>query len=202
MSAGEVERFKNDLATLEKATGLVPLYGREDVWADLAVSAAGLVAVVWALLPHGLPQQWGVLPLVLVVVGYLTWQRARHRRGSGRSGMARKRYTAELIGTGVVVVLAVVYRLWANELGISREVAGGAALFMLGGAVLVFALRERDRWPDLGFAIPTMLCGLAIPMLSVSTWVLIGGAFAIGGAITAGAITYRLRMDANGHAAD
>ncbi len=202
MSTSEVQRVKDDLATLQRAAGLESLVGREDVWANLAIAAAGVVAVVWALLPHGMPQQWGMVPLVLVVLSYLTWQRARHRQSTGRSAIERKKYSAELAGVAVVIVLALVYRLWANELGISREVAGGAAFFILGAAIVVFCLRERQRWPELGTAVPIMACGLAIPMLSVSTWVLLGGTFAVGGAVTAGLTAYQIRMDANDHAAD
>ncbi len=202
MEGSEVQRVKEDLATLQRAAGLESLVGREDVWANLAVAAAGVVAVVWALLPHGMPQQWGIVPLVLVVLSYLIWQRARHRQSTGRSAIERKKYSAELAGVILITALALVYRLWANELGISRAVAGGAAFFILGAAIVVFGLRERERWPELGMAIPIMLCGLAIPLLSVSTWVLLGSTFAVGGAVTAGLTAYQIRLDANAHAAD
>ena len=202
MSTSEVQRVKEDLATLQQAAGLEPLVGREDIRANLAIAVAGVVAVVWALLPHGMPQQWGMVPLVLVVLSYLIWQRARHRQGTGRSAIERKKYSAELVGVILITALALVYRLWATELGISRAIAGGAAFFILGAAIVVFGLRESRRWPELGMAIPIMLCGLAIPLLSVSTWVLLGGTFAVGGAVTAGLTTYQIRMDANAHAAD
>ena len=202
MENSEVQRVKEDLATLQRAAGLESLVGREDVWANLAVAAAGVVAVVWALLPHSMPQQWGIVPLILVVLSYLTWQRARHRQSTGRSAVTRKKYSAELAGVVVITLLALVYRLWATELGISREVAGGAALFLLGAAIVVFGLRERQRWLELGIAVPIMACGMAIPLLSVSTWVLIGGTFAVGGAVTAGLTAYQIRMDANTHDAD
>ncbi len=202
MSTSEVQRVKEDLATLQQAAGLEPLVAREDVWANLVIAAAGVVAVVWALLPHGMPQQWGMVPLVLVVLSYLIWQRARHRQSAGRSAIERKKYSSELAGVILITALALVYRLWATELGISRAIAGGAAFFILGAAIVVFGLRESRRWPELGMAIPIMLCGLAIPLLSVSTWVLLGSTFAVGGAVTAGLTTYQIRMDANAHAAD
>lgn len=202
MSTSEIQRVKDDLATLQRAAGLEPLVGREEVRANLAIAVAGVGAVVWALLPHGMPQQWGMVPLVLVVPSYLIWQRARHRQSTGRSAIERKKYSAELAGVVVITLLAVVYRLWADELGISRAVAGGAAFFMLGAAIIVFGLRERQRWPELGMAVPIMLCGLAIPLLSISTWVLLGSTFAVGGAVTAGLTAYQIRMDPNAHAAD
>jgi len=189
----DVQRLRADLGVLRQAAGLEPPFGREDVRAHLAVAAGGAVALVWALLPTGLPAQWGTVPLILVCVGYVTWMRTKYRRGSGRSPMRRREYTSGIVGMLVVGALALVYRLWAGKLGISTTIAGSAAFFVLGLALLIPVLRDRNRLPDLGVAVPLMVCGLVIPFCAVSLWVVVGATFMIGGLATAALMAHHLK---------
>ncbi len=202
MSSTDLTRVKEDLATIRSAAGLEPPFGHEDVRASFMLAAGGAVAMLWALLPLGLPDQWGMIPVILLVIAYVARMRARYARETGRSGVRRREYTAGLVGMVVVGVLAVVYRLWATKLGISLTVAGGAALFILGLSLILPVLRDRMRVPDLGLAVPLMLCGLAIPLVSVSLWILVGAAFAIGGVAGALLIARQLRESAVDHGPD
>lgn len=196
----DVERLKTDLSTLRQAAGLEPPFGREDVRAHLAVAASGVVALVWALLPTGLPAHWGTVPLILVCIGYVTWMRTKYRRSSGRSPMRRREYTSEIIGMFVVGALALVYRFWSGKLGISTTIAGSAAFFVLGLALLIPVLRDRNRLPDLGVAVPLMVCGLIIPFCPVSLWVVVGATFMIGGLATAAITAHCLKAADAPHA--
>ena len=196
----DVERLKADLSTLRQAAGLEPPFGREDVRAHLAVAASGAVALVWALLPTGLPAQWGTVPLILVGVGYVTWMRTKYRRRSGRSPMRRREYTSEIVGMFVVGALALVYRFWAEKLGISTTIAGSAGMFVFGLAMLIPVLRDRNRLPDLGLAVPLMVCGLVIPFCPVSLWVVVGATFMIGGLATAAIMAHCLKVADATHA--
>lgn len=196
----DVERLKADLSTLRQAAGLEPPFGREDVRAHLAVAASGAVALVWALLPTGLPAQWGTVPLILVGVGYVTWMRTKYRRNSGRSPTRRREYTSEIVGMFVVAALALVYRLWAGKLGISTTIAGSAGMFVFGLAMLIPVLRDRNRLPDLGVAVPLMVCGLVIPFCPVSLWVILGATFMIGGLATASIMAHCLKVADATHA--
>ncbi|MDO8629847.1 MAG: hypothetical protein Q7R41_05090 [Phycisphaerales bacterium] len=198
----DLGRLKADLGTLRQAAGLEPPWGREDIRAHLAVAAGGAVALVWALLPTGLPAHWGTVPLILICIGYVTWMRTKYRRGSGRSPMRRREYTSEIVGMFVVGALAFVYRLWAAKLGISTTIAGSAAFFVLGLALLIPVLRDRNRLPDLGVAVPLMVCGLVIPFCPVSLWVVLGATFMIGGLATAAITAQILRGAAANHVAD
>ena len=189
----DVERMKADLGVLRQAAGLEPPFGREDVRAHLAVAASGAVALVWALLLTGLPAQWGAVPLVLIVVGYVTWMRTKYRRRSGRSPMRRREYTSEIVGIFVLGAFALVYRLWAGKLGISTTIAGSAGMFVFGLAMLIPVLRDRNRLPDLGVAVPLMVCGLVIPFCAVSLWVVLGATFMIAGLATAALMAYHLK---------
>jgi len=189
----DVERMKADLGVLRQAAGLEPPFGREDVRAHLAVAAGGAVALVWALLPTGLPAQWGTVPLILVGVGYVTWMRTKYRRSSGRSPVRRREYTSEIVGIFVLGAFALVYRLWAGKLGISTTIAGSAGMFVFGLAMLIPVLRDRNRLPDLGVAVPLMVCGLVIPFCPVSLWVVLGATFMIAGLATAALMAHSLR---------
>jgi len=189
----DVQRLRADLGALRQAAGLEPPFGREDIRAHLAVAASGAVALVWALLPTGLPAHWGTVPLILVCIGYVTWMRTKYRRSSGRSPVRRREYTSGIVGMLVVGALALVYRLWAGKLGISTAIAGSAAFFVLGLALLIPVLRDRNRLPDLGVAVPLMVCGLVIPFCAVSLWVVLGATFMIGGLATAALMAHHLK---------
>ncbi len=199
---GDYARLRADLSTIRQAAGLEPPFGRKDIWANLAVAAGGAVGLVWALLPTGLPAQWGAVPLILIVVGYLIWMRSNYARGSGRSPARRREYTSEIVGMVVVGALALVYRFWAQELQISTTIAGGAVLFVFGLSMLVPILRDRNRIPDLGFAVPFIVCGLLIPLCEISPWAILGAMFLIGGLATAALIVHLLRDVTVGHATD
>jgi len=202
MAESDLIRVKEDLATIKRAAGLELPFGREEIWADLALAAGGVVAAAWASLPHGLPAQWGMVPIILIVIVYLVRMRTRYRGSTGRSPGRRREYSAGLIGMVLVGGLAVVYRLWASNLGISLIVAGSAALFILSLSMLLPVLRDRGRMPDVGIAIPLVLCGLAIPLVPISHWVLMGIAFAVGGVAAALLTAHQLRGCLADHAAD
>ncbi len=202
MSNNEVQQMKDDMAVIERAIGLNPSVGREEVWVNLALAGGGLVALVWALLPTGLPAQWGMAPLILLVIGYLVRMRTRYRRSTGRSPFRRREYTTGLVSMVVVGGLAVIYRLWATEQGISLTFAGSAAFFIFGLAMVLTVLRDHSRLPDLGLAIPLMICGLVIPLSPVSLWVPVGAAFAFGGAARAMLMARQFRGSVVSHATD
>ena len=201
-TGNDLERLKKDLGALRQAVGLEPPFGREDIRAHLAIAASGAVTLLWALLPTGLPAQWGIVPLIAVVLGYVIWMRTRYRNSSGRSPTRRREYTSGLVGMVVVGALALVYRNWAGALQIPPTVAGGALLFVFGITMLVPVLRDRNRLSDLGIAVPLIACGLVIPLWSVSPWVVLGITFGVGGLATAALMEHQLRSVVEDHAAN
>ena len=58
-------------------------------------------------------------------------------------------------------------------------------MFVFGMVMLIPVLRDRNRLPDLGVAVPLIVCGLVIPLCSVSLWVLLGATFMACGLATA-----------------
>ena len=201
-TGNDLERMKRDLGTLRQAVGLELPFGREDILAHLAIAGGGVATLLWALLPTGLPAQWGIVPLIAVVIGYVIWMRTRYRSASGRSPTRRHEYTSGIVGMVVVGALALVYRNWAGSVEIPQTVAGGALLFAFGIAMLVPVLRDRNRLCDLGIAVPLIVCGLVIPLWSVSPWVVLGVTFGGGGLATAALMEHHLRSVVENHAAD
>ncbi len=199
-TGNDLERLKKDLGTLRQAVGREPHFGREDIGAHLAIAGGGAVTLLWALMPTVLPAQWGIVPLIAVVIGYVIWMRTRYRSSSGRSPTRRREYTSGIVGMVVVGALALVYRNWAGALQIPLTVAGGALLFVFGVSMLVPVLRDRNRFSDLGIAVPLIVCGLVIPLWSVSPWVVLGVMFGVGGLATAALMEHQLKSVMEDHA--
>ena len=75
MSSTDLTRVKEDLAAIRSAAGLEPPFGQEDVRASFMLAAGGAAAMLWALLPLGLPDQWGMIPVILLVIAYVARMR-------------------------------------------------------------------------------------------------------------------------------
>ena len=97
---------------------------------------------------------------------------------------------------------ALVYRRWATELGIPLPFASGACLFLLGGAGVLAVLKDSRRAYWLGWAIPFMLCGLAIPSWWASRFVLLGATVAVGSLVAGTVQGYQLKKSNAAHACD
>ncbi len=200
MSQTEMDRVRDDLATMKQAVGAELPFGWEDVRASLALTVVGLMAMGWSLWPHDLSDQWGMIPLLLFVVGYTLRLRVKYRRGTGRSSGRRREYTFGLVGAMVAGGLALVYRRWATELDVPLPFAGGACLFVLGCSGVLAVLKDSRKAYWLGWAIAFMLCGLAIPSWWASRFVLLGAAVAVGSLVAGIVQGYQLKKSEAGHA--
>ena len=203
MTDRDLDRIENDLATIQRAAGLELPFGREDVWLNLLLGAGGIVALLWALAPHGLPHHWGLVPLLILTLVCCTRLRNKYRRSTGRSPIRRREYTIGFVLAVVLGGLALVYRIWGARLGIPFPYVQGSAIFFLGLALLVPAIMDhRNRIYLFALAAPVILCGLAIPVFSVSGVVLFGGALAIAGPGMAAVQVWQLNRSRLGYAAD
>ncbi len=202
MSDQDLARLRNDLATLKRAAGLELPFGPADVRASLALGCAGVVAVVWALIPHGLPHRWGMVPLVVLAIGHVVRMRVKSRRSTATSSLRRREYTLGLIATAVFAAAMLGYRVWGTAMNIPVPFLQAAAMCFAGLALVLPACTDRGRIHWLALAVPILLCAAVIPMQAVSPFVPLGAAFAIGGAAMAGVQTIQLRRDKGHHDAD
>jgi hypothetical protein len=203
MTDRDLDRIENDLATIQRAAGLELPFGREDVWLNLLLGAGGIVALFWALAPHGLPHHWGLVPLLILTLVYGTRLRNKYRRSTGRSPIRRREYTIGFVLAIVFGGFALVYRVWGARLGIPLAYVQGSVIFFMGMAFLVPAIMDhRSRIYLVALSVPMILCGLAIPAFAVSAVVLFGGALAIAGPSMAAVQVWQLNRSRPGHAAD
>lgn len=202
MSATNLHRVQEDLATIRRAVGLELPFGRADVLIAFCLGPAGLFALVWTLIPHGLKPHWGLLPMVAVVIAYTIAARVRFRRGSGLSPSRRREYTFALILMVVVGGLSLVYRIWAGPLGLTFVTRAAIAIFFAGMLSATLALSHPGRIAGLGLAIPLLVAGVLMPYVAIPPAGVFGAAMAVGGPV-AGIIQWRqLRRLSVPHAAD
>ncbi|UCD29965.1 MAG: hypothetical protein JSV03_05685 [Planctomycetota bacterium] len=194
MSQVDLDRVREDLATVKQAAGMELPFGWEDVWLNVFVlSVGGMVAVIWTFLPHSLPHSLGLIPLLIVAVVYGIRLRIKYRRSTGRSSIRRREYTASFVIAAVVGTCAIVYRLWGTRLGLPLSILQGIAIFFVGLMLVGPAVLDRSRIYCLGISLPFILCGLAIPLLSIPAVALVGGACVVSGLAMAAIQAWQLR---------
>jgi hypothetical protein len=196
MADADLQRVRDDLSSLRQAAGLDLPFGWEDVRLAWLVAGTGGVAVLWTLLVPGRPPNFGLIPLLLVAIGGVVRLRIKYRQSSGRSRARRGEYTLGLVLAGVMVVLMLIYRIWAVRLGMPFRNVQAIAIFFAGLAVAVLALTHRWRMANLALAVPLVMCGLALPFLPVQPATLFGIAMIIGGSALAVVETYQLKRAA------
>ncbi len=202
MVGGDLDRLKEDLATIRQAAGLELPFGREDINLCFAFGGTAVVALAWALIPHGMPAYWGFVPMLVLTVAWVVRMRVKYRQSTGRSPVRRREYTLSFILAVVLSALAFVYRIWGTKLGIPFIFVQGSASFFIGLAFVLVAILDRRRLSLLGFAVPLMCCGLAIPVLGVPVVVLFAVAMLLGGPACACIMAWQLRKNGAANAAD
>lgn len=196
-----LEHIKSDLATIQQAAGLELPFGWEDVRLNAIVGGGGVLALIWTLVPHGWPDHWGLIPLLIVTFAYVARLRMKYRRSSGRSPLRRREYTISFVLAGLLGGLVLIYRLWGGWLGIPFLYLKASAVFFVGVAFLVPAVTDRSRFYLTGLAVPIMLCGLTIPLVSLSNIAVFGAMLAVGGLAMAAIQSWQLKRRVTGHAA-
>ena len=102
-----------------------------------------------------------MVPLSVLVFIYM-FLRLKYRRSTGRSPVRRRGYSVVLFLTPVLGLCAFGYLVWVIRSGHDLVFAVGGMWFFAGIMLLIFAFVERGRLFYLGWAIPLILCGIAI----------------------------------------
>ena len=184
----ELERIREDLATVRFAAGLDPAWTPRDVRMHGWLAAAGLLAALWAAIPHGLPPLLGLVTFAIPVA--LWWWQARGRPQRTAVDMQEWR---EAMRVFWYVLPIVVFMLWSRAAGLSQIAAAGIIWFMLGLVLFGSAVGERRMRPLLGWAIASMAGGLAMPLAIDWSIPVLGLAIAIGAVISGVSIALTLR---------
>ncbi len=200
MSAGDLDRIKQDIEAIREAAGLELPFGREDVFINLAlVPYAAYSALISALAPSRY-----FLPLFLIPTAGLMLSvvalRFRYRMSTGRSPVRRREYSLNLVMGAIYGALIGGYLFWVKGRGEPITLALGFAIAMGGGICAILAMTGRGRQFYLAPAVTMLGLGLVIPFcspLGVGTAAFV--ALASNGLLSAAIMTRQLRSQGGGH---
>jgi len=193
MSQKEIKRVKEDIEIIKEAAGLDLPFGWEDVWLNVYLVPVGVWLTIWGLLPYQLSRLWRVLPVAVLGIVFVVL-RIKYRRSTGRSPVRRRGYSFVLFLTPILGLCAFGYLVWVIRSGHDFLFAVGGMWFVAGLILLIFALAQSRRLFNLGWAIPMILCGIAItiwPVLNVLE-MNVGVVLIIAGSATAAIQAYQL----------
>ena len=177
----ELDRVKNDLATMQKAMGLAAM-GREciawlkrDSWLNLWWCLPGAILISSALMPldegkrfWGLvAAQWVGILVAAVLVGMLVaWGRIT-RNEARPAGLRREYKRANAQGSWFLPVFLAqfaLYLVWGRQHHIEGEAFMAGMWLLCGSAMLMLAVFTKI-WVFLGWAIPFVIFGLCQPLI-------------------------------------
>ncbi len=202
MSQADLNRVREDLATIQHAARLELPFGKEDVRTSLWSAVCGLFITLWAVFGPW-EYRWVVLvPLVAAVVMTIR-ARAEAQRLQTRQPVRWREHRLSGKAALVAAPVAIGYLYWERWIGMPREFTGAASVFFCGLGALVFSVLDRRRLYYAGGAI-LMAFGAAIPHCSPQQVIIAGGlCWTVGGLVVAGIQTWQLQqVDGTEHGAD
>src|SRR5690349_1339328 len=88
MANDDLARVRSDLNTIETALGLPADYRPREMRVYLLLAAAGLVAMIWAIAPHGLPPVLGFGAFIVPMIAWLRLAKTESTVGECRGALA------------------------------------------------------------------------------------------------------------------
>jgi hypothetical protein len=186
----ELDRLRDDLATMRAAAGLEPVWNRHAIRTHVLLAVAGVAAAGWAIFPHGLPQVIGMAAFIVPLVDW--WLQARGRPSGSAADDREWRETLAVLWYALpLTVLAV----WSRAVGLELVTMAGLMVFMLGFVLFGSAVSERPVRPLLGWAVAFMLGGLLLPLRTGWIVPIVGLAVSVGALGSAAWIAADLRRE-------
>jgi hypothetical protein len=180
----DLDRLECDLATIQKALGLVPSAGREwirwmkrDKWFSLWWSLPGFILIAAALLPLNRagrflgfgPDRWaGILAALSMLAISIVHSRKITSQDGRPAGLIREAKRINGMTTeGVWFAFAIIaqvggYFLWSKVYRIPFEPFWAGLFILTGSSCLAGAVAAR-AWALLGWAIPFLGYGICVP---------------------------------------
>ena len=204
MSVNEIERVKQDIATIKQAAGFDLPFGWDYVWLFLfAPPALGVWFLAYWLIADTPSRYVMVAPavLLLAVLGYL---RFKHRRSTGSSAIKRREYGINFYGNIVIGAIIAVFVIWAKRTGINTAYLGSGILIMGGLMVTLMAFQGKQRISYLASGIPGILLGISLAVWPTADTVIRNGCImlVVSGPATAFIMMYQLKQAGQRNDAD
>jgi hypothetical protein len=181
----ELDRVKNDVETIQKALGLSPSMGRDwiqwmrrDRWQSLWWCLPGCILIAAALLPFDraarhlglVPDQWAGILVAVTLLGLAVIHTRQVTANDGRpeSLVRESRCTNGLTAQGIWFGVALIgqlllYFIWGARNHIAFEPFWSGLFILMGSTCLAGAVAGK-AWTLLGYAIPFVAYGLALPI--------------------------------------
>jgi hypothetical protein len=199
MSEADLQRFRNDLDTIQHAPSLELPFGWTEVKLALTLIPCGLIISLWSAFGPRDYDWLGVVPLVLVSLASAVWAIRNRAQFLGTPGRRRENTFDAILSVVLAVGMAGLI-VWEKQLGLPSVAVRGAAMFLLGLMLIPLALTSRTRRSGLGVSFALIPYGLVYPLCTRSQAGVVGGLAVIAAGLAASAImAYQLRADRSFH---
>ncbi len=204
MSVNEIERVKQDIATIKEAAGLELPFGWDYVWLHLfGFPAMGVWFLAYWLISDSPSRMIMAVPIVpmLAALGYL---RFKHRRSTGSSAIKRREYGMNFYANIFLGGVLLVFLTWARRAGIDTTYLGSGLVTMCGLMGTLIAFQDRQRISYLGGSIPCILFGISIAVWPTAGAVIRNGCITmiVGSPVIALIMMYQLKQTGQRNDAD
>lgn len=201
MGDAKLDRVREDLAVMRRAAGLGLPFEWEHVWSCVALAVVGVgiaavsvgtgISVRPSVPGSGAHLAYVALLLVPVALAFGVMGLVARRRREVAPLFWRELRLAAKVAL-VAVPLVVLFVVSAIRGGLSAGTLTAATLFLAGLFGLVNGLTDTGQRYTLGFAVATMLAGLAAPWATYETAGLLAGGWLIVGGLSSALIMARL----------
>jgi hypothetical protein len=209
MSQADLDRVREDLATMKQAFGFRLPFGQEHVWVSLALAVVGIaIAALTALtnisVKPAAPDStahWAYIALIVAPALFvLAVMSVIARRRKAKAPLLWRESRLSWVVAAVVVPLYVGFIAWTARNGLSLGVLTAATLFLAGLFSLMATIPDRSKWYTLGWAVSTLLAGVCAPVATYESAGLVAGGWLLLGGFSTAAITTRQLRSGNDHA--
>lgn len=205
MSQAELDRVRNDLATMKQAAGVGLPLGPADIFLSIAWAVAGVPLAAWVAYRPAAPMTFGLLlciPSVCVLI-LSAIVAGKYHRERGKEPVRWREHRSQWIAAAVLTPLFGAFITWGLIRGLGPETLTVTAMFMAGLGMVILPIVDRTRLFYVGWAVSTMLFAVTAPFLGKRyLGVGVGGWLIVSGLSAAGIMAWQLRRRAGKHVTD
>lgn len=188
----DFDRMQTDLAALRAAAGLGRAWTGGAIRTHLLLAAAGAMATIWSLIPHGFSPVIGLATFIVPVADWFWHARVRADRTAtdDREWRESLRVWWYALPLGALAV-------WSRMVGFDLLTMLSLMWFVLGFVLYGSGISDRSLRPLLGWSLAFMSAGLVGPLRVMPIVPVLGVAIFTGALVTAAWIAADLRRTAD-----
>ena len=201
----EIDRVRDDLATMKRAAGVGLPIGRSDVHLSLAWAVAGVPVAAWAAYTPLEQTTFGLLLVIpcVTVLALSALVAKKNHRDKGKAPAPWREHRFQWIAAGVLTPVFGAFVAWGLAKGLSPETLTVTALFMAGLGMLILPILDPTRLFYVGWAVFTMLFAVTAGLFERRyLGLLVGGWLILSGLSAAAIMAWQVHRSADKHATD